>query len=87
MRIKIGELKLRARRNGTKQTWNDIEVGTGIRKQSLIAMDNGTARQIRPEYLDALVAFFAVPVDELLEPESITLPLRLNVRPDKQGLS
>jgi DNA-binding Xre family transcriptional regulator len=85
MQIRIGELKTRARREGRRLTWEDIEQATGIRQPTLISMNNGTAKQIRPKYLDALCKFFGVGVAELLEPEDVTLPLQLNIRPDRRG--
>lgn len=84
MQIRIGELKARASRGHTRLTWDDIETATGIRKQSLIAMNNGSAKQIRPEHLDALGKFFEVGVNDLLEFEDVTLPLQINVRPDRR---
>lgn len=84
MQIKIGELKVRANRSGNRLTWEDIETATGIRQPTLISMNNGTVKQIRPEYLDALCKFFEVEVQDLLEVEDVELPLQLNVRPDKR---
>jgi DNA-binding Xre family transcriptional regulator len=84
MLIKIAELKLRASRAGNRLTWEDIETGTGIRQPTLIALNNGSIKQLRPAYLDALCKFFNVDVQELLEVEDVELPLKLNVRPDKR---
>ena len=84
MQIKIGELKARASRAGNRLTWEEIETATGIRQPTLIAMNNGTAKQIRPEHLDALCKFFEVELKELLEAEDVKLPLQLNVRPDRR---
>jgi DNA-binding Xre family transcriptional regulator len=84
MQIKIGELKVRASRGGARLTWDDIEAATGVRRPSLIAMNNGTAKQIRPEHLDALCKFFGVGVGDLLEAEEVELPLRMSIRPDRR---
>lgn len=84
MQMKIGELKVRASRGGNRLTWDDIESATGIRRSTLIAMNNGAARQVRPEHIDALAKFFDVPVDELLEVEDVALPLKMNIRPDRK---
>ena len=84
MQIKIGELKVRASRGGERLTWEEIEAATGIRRPTLLAMNNGTAKQVRPEHLDALCRFFKVSVEELLEAEFVELPLQLNIRPDKK---
>lgn len=85
MQIRIRELKTELRRRGLRLTWADIESGTGIRNTTLFAMDNGTAKTIRPEYLDALCQYFDVGIEELLKPESVDLPLDLNIRPDRKG--
>jgi DNA-binding Xre family transcriptional regulator len=84
MQIKIGELKARAQRAVGRFTWEDIETATGIRRATLTAMNNGTAKQVRPEHLDALCKLFRVSIAELLEAEDVELPLQLNVRPDRR---
>lgn len=84
MQIKIGELKVRASRKGNRLTWDDIAVATNIRQPTLISMNNGTIKQLRPEYIDALCKFFNVEVQDLLEIDDVELPLKLNVRPDRR---
>lgn len=77
MQIKLSELKAqRARELDHKVTWVEIEEATGIGRNTLIAMDKGDVKQIRPEYIDALAAYFGVQdVSELLRLEPVALPL------------
>lgn len=84
MQIKIGELKASASRRGERIRWEDIERATGIRQPTLTAMNNGTAKQIRPEHLDALCKFFGVKAGDLLEAEDVELPLQMSIRPDRR---
>lgn len=76
MKLRLSELKAqKARRQGRRITWPDIEAATGIPRNMLIAMDQGKAKQVRVVYLDALAKYFDVELPELLEIEDVTLPL------------
>jgi DNA-binding Xre family transcriptional regulator len=77
-------LRAREAERGNTLSWDDIAERTGIRRATLIAMANHEAKQVRPEYLDALCAFFRVGVNELMTPEPVALPLELNIRPDRR---
>lgn len=76
MQFKLSELKAaHSRELGERVTWEMIAEATGIRRGTLIAMDQGNIRQIRPEYLDALCVYFGVGVEELMAREDVALPL------------
>jgi DNA-binding Xre family transcriptional regulator len=77
MQFKLSELKAqRARELNRKVTWVEIEEATGIGRNTLIAMDKGDVRQIRPEYIDALAAYFGVEeISDLLHIDPVALPL------------
>jgi len=66
-------------------TWQDIANGTGIHIPVLLRIAKGQARTIRPEYLDALCSYFEVGAGELMTPDEVELPLRMNLRPDRKG--
>ena len=85
MMTKINELKGRLADQGLRQTWDDISAATGIRKATLLAISKGRLKQWRPEYIDALCAYFKVSVGELLVAESMSLPVQLDLRPDRAG--
>lgn len=85
MRFHLHSLKGKATESGRRITWQDIADGTGIRKPTLLNIANGRSRTIRPEYIDALCAYFEVPVGDLLSADEIDLPLELNLRPDRRG--
>jgi hypothetical protein len=59
-------------------------MASGMTAPTLIAMNNGTAKQIRPEHLDASCKFFGVEAKAFLEAEDVKLPLRQNIRPDRR---
>lgn len=76
MQFKIAELKAaKARAEERRITWQEIEEATGIRNNMLISMNNGSARQVRPEYVDALCKYFAVPLERLCTLDDVELPL------------
>ena len=75
MKFRLSELKAQRSREHGRVTWPDIEAATGIPRNMLIAMDQGSARQIRPEYLDALARYFGVELLSLVELELVDLPL------------
>jgi DNA-binding Xre family transcriptional regulator len=76
MQFRLSELKAaRSREQDRKVTWDEIEQATGVRRNTLIAMDQGRIKQIRPEYIDALAAYFNVTLEELLTLEPVSLPL------------
>lgn len=81
MKFKLSELKAQKARNQDERiTWPDIEAATGVPRNMLIAMDRGSAKQVRPMYLDALVKYFDVDLSALMETEDVILPL-----PDVRG--
>ena len=85
MITRINELRGRLADQGQRQTWDEISAATGIRKATLLAMSKGRLKQWRPEYVDALCAYFNISVDQLLVAESVKLPLQLYLRPDRAG--
>ena len=85
MMTKINELRGRLADQGFRQTWDEISAATGIRKATLLAMSKGRLKQWRPEYIDVLCAYFKVSVGELLVAESVSLPVQLDLRPDRVG--
>ncbi len=70
---------------GKKNSLEEISSATGISRKALTELSKGRVRCPRPEYIDALCAYFNVGVGELIEAEPVTLPLKLNVRPDRRG--
>jgi len=85
MMTRINELRGRLADQGFRQTWDEISAATGIRKATLLAMSKGRLKQWRPEYVDALCAYFNISVEQLLVTESVKLPLQLELRPDRAG--
>lgn len=85
MKTRINELKGRLADQSLRQTWDDISAATGIRKATLLAISKGKLKQWRPEYIDALCAYFNISVGDLLTAESVNLPLHLDLRPDRAG--
>ncbi len=77
------QCKIDQHRRHRKLTWDKLAEATGIRKASLLAYDNGTAKTLRPEHIDALCTVFAVPVSDLLVAEVVALPLLHDIRPDR----
>jgi DNA-binding Xre family transcriptional regulator len=86
MRIRLNELRGRMADRGTPVSLQDIENATGISRNTLTEISKGRVRRLIPEYIDALCLFFGVDTGELLEAESVKLPLRLNIRPDRRGV-
>jgi len=85
MRFHLHTLKARGAERGQPITWRDIASGTGIRMAVLLKIAKGEPRTIRPEYLDALCSYFGVGAGELMTPDEVELPLRMNLRPDRKG--
>lgn len=70
---------------GEQISLRDIEDATGISRKALTEISKGRVRRIIPEYVDALCAYFGVGAGDLVEVEPVTLPLKLNIRPDRHG--
>lgn len=85
MRTRINELKGRMADRGKRATWEEISQATGIRMATLLEISRGRLKQWRPEYIDALCAYFGVEVGDLLIADPVDLPLELNLRPDRRG--
>lgn len=91
MLIKLNEYKGKLRDAGKRVSNEDIAEATGINLRTIENISSGTLKEFRGEYVDALVAYFAralgVPVADinLVTPEPVTLPLSLNIRPDRHG--
>ena len=91
MQIKLNEYKGRLRDAGKRIGNEDIAAVTGIGISTLNNISAGYTKEFRGEYVDALAAYFAaelgVPITDinLISPEPITLPLTLNIRPDRHG--
>ena len=91
MLIKLNEYKGKLRDAGKRVSNEDIAEGTGINLRTIENISSGTLKEFRGEYVDALTVYFAkalgVPVAEinLIQAEPITLPLSLNIRPDRHG--
>ena len=76
MQFKLAELKAeKARAEERRITWAEIEDATGVRNNMLISMNNGSARQVRPEYIDALCKYFGVALEQLCALDDVDLPL------------
>lgn len=86
MKFKLNEIKGRWADDGRGVSWDDIAAATGISKPTLLAMSKGSIKQVRPEYLDALCAFFGVDIAGLVQSEAVKLPLNLKIRPDRHGV-
>lgn len=85
MRTRIDELKGRMADDGRRVTWEEMSAATGIRMATLLEISKGRLKQWRPEYIDALCAYFGVEVGDLLIADPVALPLELNLRPDRRG--
>lgn len=91
MLVKLNEYKGKLRDAGRRISNGDIATATGINLRTIENISRGDIREFRGEYIDAFAAYFAqqlgVPLDEidLVAPEPITLPLTLNIRPDRHG--
>lgn len=91
MLVKLNEYKGKLRDAGRRVSNDDIAQETGIGINTIDKISAGTLKEFRGEYLDALAAYFAaelgVPVSEinLVAAEPVTLPLALNIRPDRHG--
>ena len=91
MLLKLNEYKGKLRDAGKRVSNEDIANATGINLPSIEKILAGKMKEFRGEYLDAFAAYFAtelgVPVSEidLIAFEPITLPLALNIRPDRHG--
>lgn len=85
MKVKIDELKLEIfRKTGNKITGAELSESVGISLPTLISLNSGRYKTIKPEYVDALCTYFDCKIEELLEIEPVQLPLQLNLRPDKR---
>ena len=85
MRLKINLLKAKMADEGKRITLDDIADGTGINRRTLDNIVAGRYNEIRYDYIDALCAYFGVTAGELIQAEPVTLPLALNIRPDRHG--
>lgn len=85
MQFHIRTLKARSAEQGRRLTWQDIAQGTGIRRPTLLNLADGKARAIKPDYVDALCTFFGVTAGDLITANEVSLPLTLNLRPDRRG--
>lgn len=91
MQIRLNEYKGRLRDAGRRVSNDDIAKATGIGISTIDKIATGLLKELRVEYLDALANYFAaqlgLPVEQidLVAPEPIALPLRLNIRPDRHG--
>lgn len=85
MIIRLNALRGELADRGRKISLDELAEATGIDKKTLIRLGKGRVKSLRPEYIDALCAYFDVGTGELLEAEPIDLPLRLNIRPDRAG--
>lgn len=85
MRLKINEAKGRLADQGKRVSLNDIAEATGINTTTLDNISTGRIKEIRLDYIDALCAYFGVTAGELIQAEPVTLPLALNIRPDRHG--
>ena len=70
---------------GERVTLEEIAKATGIDMSAIYNIAAGKPMRLRPEYIDALCAFFGIKVGDLLEEEPITLPLP-PARPDRRGV-
>jgi DNA-binding Xre family transcriptional regulator len=85
MRFHLHTIKSKTAESGHRLTWQQIADATGIRESTLRSLANNRARTIRPEYVDALCTFLGVTAAELITAERVTLPLEMNLRPDRHG--
>ena len=85
MIIRLNELKGRLADAGRRVTLDDIATGTGINRTTLDNIIAGKLKEWRGDYIDALCAYFGVTAGDLIQAEPITLPLSLNIRPDRHG--
>lgn len=85
MIIKLNEIKGRMADRGRRVTLDDIAESTGINRATLDKLIAGEYSSIRLDYIDALCAYFGVTAGELIQAEPVTLPLSLNIRPDRHG--
>lgn len=91
MQIRLNEYKGRLRDAGRRVSNDDIADATGIGISTIDKLSVGAVKEIRLEYIDALATYFSgqlgVSVEQidLVAPEPITLPLALNIRPDRHG--
>lgn len=71
---------------GRKTSMEEIAQATGISRKTLTELSKGRLRLMRPEYIDALCAYFDVETCDLIKAEPVKLPLHLDIRPDRKGV-
>ena len=84
MRINLNRLIGERADSGRHESWIEIAEKTGIRRATLYSISRGEIKEFRPEHIDALCKYFAVTAGELIEAEDISLPIELNLRPDRR---
>lgn len=85
MILRLNEIKGRMADRGEHHTLDQIATGTGINRRVLADISSGNCATIRLDYIDALCTYFGVTAGELIQAEPVTLPLALNIRPDRHG--
>ena len=85
MKIKLSELRGRLADRGEGVSLQEVEEATGISRKALTKISKGRMNILRPEYIDALCTYFDIDAGELVEAERVSLPLDLNIRPDRHG--
>lgn len=85
MQILLNKLRGQQVAEGKRGSLAAIADATGINRNTLTEISKGRLKTLRPEYIDALCAYFGVSACELVEAEPIALPVAFNIRPDRAG--
>lgn len=86
MYLKLGELRGKRADRGLPSSLEAVAEGTGIDQRTLEKITAKGVKLYRREYIDALCAFFECTPSDLIAVEPISLPLKLDIRPDRHGV-
>ncbi len=86
MYIKLGELRGKRADLGLPSSMEAVAEGTGIDLRTLENIAAQRLKMYRREYIDAICEFFECTPSDAIAVESVELPLRLVIRPDRHGV-